>query len=79
MNNKGQLAGWEALIIFILLACVLGLGYLYANKKTEANVYTGHSRPQVFDLKPSPFSCVRVDVEREWKDAVTNSQVNRTR
>ena len=72
-SERGQLAGWEALIIFILLGCVLGLGYLYANKKSEANIYTGNSKPVVYDMKPSPFSCVRVDVAERWKDAVSNS------
>ena len=75
LNSKGQLAGWEALIIFILLGCCLGLGYLYANKKTEANIYTGHSKPEVFDMKPSPFSCVRIGIAEEWgRDAISNTQ-----
>ena len=71
-NRKGQLQAWEAIIIIVLLGCVLGLGWLYANKKTEANIYTGHSKPEVYDMKPAPFSCVRVDQERAWSDVVAN-------
>jgi hypothetical protein len=50
MNNKGQMAATEAVIIIILiLACGL-LGWLWATKKTESNVYQKDSNPTVTDV-----------------------------
>jgi len=57
-NKKGQLAGWEALIIVVLLITCGILGYLWATKKTETNQYLAGSNPNVADIHRTdwPFS-----------------------
>ena len=71
MNNRGQLAAWEAFIILVLLALVVGLGFLYAKKPSEVNKYEANSKPMVVEVKPSMFGCASLEVER-YKDAVSN-------
>lgn len=70
--NRGQLAGYEALIILVLLASTGGLFYLYAHKPTNASIYQSGSKPTVTPIDNSPhFGCVNVKVE-EMMDARNN-------
>lgn len=81
MDNKGQLAGWEAAIIIILfLGCGL-LAYLWATKETEKNQYLSGSNPTISDVKRTdwPFSihigeggCARFDPLKPSKDSKLN-------
>lgn len=76
LNNKGQLGVYETIIIFVLLGCVAGLGYLYIHKPTESQIYQNGSKPEVVqpDIHPNFGGCVDVKVE-EWKDGLTNKIV----
>ena len=59
MNNKGQLAGWEALIIVILIGYAGFMTFLWAKMPSENSIYQSGSKPVVSDYHMSPFSCVR--------------------
>lgn len=74
MNNKGQMAAYEALIIIVLLGAVAFLGWLWASKKTENTVYQAESKPTVSDTHRTdwPFSihigeggCARLPTSNE--------------
>lgn len=75
MNNKGQLAGWEAMIILILIVYAGFTTYKWASKPSEASVYQPDSKPHVEDFHMAPFSCVR---EGKLDERTANSQANRT-
>ena len=47
MNNRGQLAGWEAVIIIILLAYAGFVTYLWASKTSQTNNFLKDSNPKV--------------------------------
>ena len=75
MNKRGQLAGWEALIIVILIGYAGCMTYMWAKKPSESSIYQKDSKPVITDIHMSPFSCVR-----EGKlDAITSNQVNSVR
>ena len=76
MNNRGQLAGWEALIIVVLLAGLGTMTFLWAKKPSENSIYQAGSKPVISDYHLSPFSCVR---EGKLNDIFTNSQANNAR
>jgi hypothetical protein len=82
LNNNGQLAAWEALIIIVLMAACAWMFYLYAHKPSENSIYQSGSKPHVTDIHVSPFGfgCISEGAyERMMKNAVpTNSQTNRT-
>lgn len=57
MNNKGQLAGWEAMIIVILLVALGFVLYLLISKETQSNVFQSGSKPVVNGPRTDwPFS-----------------------
>ena len=59
LNSKGQLAGWEALIIVILIGYAGYMTYMWAKKPSENSIYQSGSKPVISDYHMSPFSCVR--------------------
>ena len=75
-QRKGQLAGWEALIIIILLGVSGYMFYLYAHKPSEANIYQKGSKPIVSELTPHCgfLSCCnnKVDEFMGERNAITN-------
>lgn len=77
INSKGQLAGYEALIIIVLLVAAGYTTYLWAHKPSEANVYATGSRPVIYEVKPSFGGCASIGVERT-RDAIRN-QTNSNR
>lgn len=79
-QRKGQLAAYEALIIIILMATVGGLGWLYANKPSDATIYQKDSKPQVHDFQPKPtwFGCVDQRIEEKYY-GTSNNQINSSR
>lgn len=83
-QRKGQLAGYEALIIIVLLGAVGVMTYLYANKPSNASVYQNGSKPIVQQPMYDPhFGCVNVKAEeyyeRKLQDGISNSQINSSR
>ena len=58
-QRKGQLAGWEALIIVILIGYAGYMTFLWAKKPSENSIYQSGSKPVVTDVHMSPFSCMR--------------------
>jgi hypothetical protein len=76
LNSKGQLAGWEALIIVILIGYAAYMTFLWAKKPSENSIYQSGSKPVITDYHMSPFSCVR---EGKLDAVSTNSQVARTK
>lgn len=70
-NRKGQMAGYEALLILILLGSLGYVTYLWAHKPSEANVYATGSRPVIYEVKPSFGGCASFGVER-MRDAIRN-------
>ena len=76
MNKNGQLAGYEALLIIILLGTSGYMFYLYAHKPSEAQIYQDGSKPKVTDFTPHCgfLSCCnnKVDEFMGDKDAITN-------
>ncbi len=75
-NKKGQLAGWEAMIILILIVYAGYITYKWASKPSEANVYQAESKPHVEDVHMAPFSCVR---DGKLDELIANRQTNNTR
>ena len=56
-NNKGQLAGWEAVIIIIVLAYAIFMTYLWGSKQNQKIVNGPDSRPTISGSRPDwPFS-----------------------
>lgn len=57
MNNKGQLAGWEAVIILLLLISNGFTLYLLINKSAQTVINQKDSKPVIHgDRKDYPFS-----------------------
>lgn len=73
LSNKGQLAGYEALLIIILLGVSGYVTYLWAHKPSDSIIYSSGSNPKVSEFTPhcSPFSCCNDKVE-EFMDAKNN-------
>ena len=71
MNNKGQMAMYEFLIILILLGVAGWATYEYVHKPSENSIYQAGSKPVISDYHMSPFSCVR-----EGKDGIFSNQVS---
>lgn len=53
MNNKGQMAVTEGLIIVFLIALCCGLGYMLIKKPSENSIYEKGSNPVVTDIQPN--------------------------
>lgn len=71
LNQRAQLAGYEALIILVLLSVAGYVTYLWAHKPSEANVYATGSRPVIYEVKPSFGGCASLGGER-MRDAIRN-------
>ena len=76
LNSKGQLAGWEAIIIVILIGYAGFMTFMWAKKPSENSIYQSGSKPVVTDIHMSPFSCVR---EGKLDELYSNRQVNNAR
>lgn len=75
MNNKGQgLAGWEALIILVLMGACGWVFYLYAHKPSQSQIFQKGSKPTILEThyQSSPLSCVNVKAEEFMKDKKDN-------
>lgn len=84
MNRSGQMAGYEFLVIIILLAAAGWVFYLYAHKPSESQIYQSGSKPIVQQpAYTSHFGCLNVKIdeyyERKLHDDVVNSQTNSAR
>lgn len=77
LNNRGDLAGYEALIILVLLGVSGYVTYLWAHKPSEANVYATGSRPVIYEVKPSFGGCASLGVERMRDERIANTQIKR--
>ena len=80
MNEKGQLAAYEALIILVLMGSSAWMFYLYAHKPSDAQIYQAGSKPIVNQPEfTSHFGCNNPQVdyyfERSTNVVSTNSQV----
>lgn len=76
--NKGQLAGYEALIILILLSSVGGLSYLLITKKSDANIYQAQSKPRVTQLSPDEhFGCQNIRIDEYMEGLKDVNKVSR--
>lgn len=72
MNNKGQLSGWEAVIILVLLVYGGFVTYLWATKTNQTNNFLKDSKPSVLGQRSDyPFSihigeggCARIPKEK---------------
>lgn len=73
-NNKGQLAGYEALIILILFAAIGGLCYLMYSKKTDVAIYQADSKPNVSNPNIHPLCGIIFDINRGDKPIVNSSK-----
>jgi hypothetical protein len=79
MNKKGQLAGWEALIIIILIGYSGYMTYLWAVKPSMNSVYNSGSNPNVHQPTYSPhFGCVNVKVDEEYEKRLQDVITNKT-
>lgn len=58
------MAGYEALIIIVLLGVSGYMFYLYAHKPNESSVYQTGSKPVIYDIKPSFGGCASFGAER---------------
>lgn len=58
-QRKGQLAGWEAVIILVLIGYSAFMTYKWASKQTQTQVFNEGSKPYIPQIKTAPFSCVR--------------------
>lgn len=56
-NSRGQLAGYEAIIIIVLLGTTGLALWLWAKKPSQNAIYQNGSKPQITDFHCSPFSC----------------------
>lgn len=75
MNDKGQLAGWEAVIILILLAYSGYITYLWASKQSETKVFQKGSNARIFE--PSPhFGCSTFKIE-EYYEGRLHANINK--
>lgn len=68
MGNRGQLAGWEAIIIFILLAYSGYATYLWASKANETKIFGKGSTSKDATYAPH-LGCVNVKVEEFMEGA----------
>jgi hypothetical protein len=78
MNNKGQMAGWEAVIILVLLAANGFTLWQLVNKATDQNIYKSGSHPQSFAPEAHFGGCANLRVEemREAHDIDIANQTN---
>jgi len=67
-NNKGQLAGYEALIILVLLGASGWMFYLYAHKPSDSQIYQSGSKPKITEFSPHPGfgGCVMESLTENW-------------
>lgn len=74
LNRKGQMAGYEALIILILLGVSGYMFYLYSHKSVEANIYQAGSKPIVYQNEPNihPLCGMIFSYNDKEKENVTN-------
>jgi hypothetical protein len=80
MNNKGQMAATEAIVIIVLLVALGGAVWLLLHKTTEANIYQADSKPIVYQNEPNihPLCGIIFSYNQKDKDVTSShSQVNR--
>ena len=78
INNKGQMAGYEALIIICLLSYSVFITYKWATKQTETKVFQKGSNARIFEPQPH-FGCSNVKIEEYYEGklhGILNSQNN---
>ena len=75
-NNRGQMAGYEALIIIVLLGAFGWMFYLYAHKPSESSIYQSGSKPVVTDINNHPLCGAIFDINRGY-DANVNTKVSK--
>lgn len=68
MNNRGQLAGYEALIIIILLGYSGYMTFLWANKANETKIFRKGSASKDATYAPH-LGCVNVKVDEYMEGA----------
>lgn len=77
-NKKGQMAGYEALIIIVLLGTTGWVFYLYANKPSDSSIYQSGSKPFVQQPEyTSHFGCNNVKVDN-YTEGLRNEYLNKT-
>lgn len=76
-NNKGQMAGYEALIIIVLLGISGWMFYLYARKPSDSNVFNANSRPIVTEINNHPICGAIFDITKGVPNAVINDKNNK--
>ena len=65
MNNKGQMAVTEGIVIIVLIGLCVFLGYQLIKKPSDVSIFQKDSKPNIHDVKPStsPLSCTNTKVE----------------
>ena len=72
MNNKGQLAGYEAVIILVLLIALAFCIWFLISKESQSNVFQKESNPVVngprtdwpFSIHIGEGSCQHIPVKK---------------
>lgn len=78
MNNRGQIAAWEAILIIILMGSTGYMFYLYAHKPSQAQIFNKDSKANIQQPNYAPhFGCVNVKIEEYRKG--NNAEFNRDR
>lgn len=72
MNNKGQLAAWEAIIIVSLLGYSVFITYKWATKQTETKVFQKGSNARLIEPQ-AHLGCVNLKVE-EYMEGKNNAK-----
>lgn len=67
MNNKGQLAGWEALIIITLLGYSAFITYKWATKQSESKVFEKGSNAHIIEPE-ARFGCTNVKIDEYMEE-----------
>lgn len=62
MNNKGQMAAYEAVIIMVLLIALGFSIYVIISKKTESNVYQAGAKSIDYKNEPHFGGCASTKV-----------------
>lgn len=71
MNNKGQMAAYEAVIIMVLMIALGFAIWVIVSKKTESNVYQAESKPVEYKLEPHFGGCASIKA-LEYEKAKNN-------
>lgn len=62
MNNRGQMAAYEAVIIMVLLIALGFAIWVIISKKTESNVYQPGSKSLDYNIQPHFGGCASTKV-----------------